>query len=55
MFLVFFPHPPTHCTKNPIYVFQEMILSGFVPNSHIHISVSNLYIPRIGLYFAAAK
>jgi hypothetical protein len=25
-----------------------MKLSGLIPNSHIHISVSDLYIPRIG-------
>jgi hypothetical protein len=26
-----------------------MKLRGLVPNSYIHVSVSNLYIPRIGL------
>jgi hypothetical protein len=39
----------THCTENPIYVFPEMKLRGLVPNSYIHVSVSELYIPRIGL------
>jgi hypothetical protein len=38
-----------HCTENPIYVFPDMKLCGLVPNSYIHISVSDLYIPRIGL------
>jgi hypothetical protein len=38
-----------YCAENPIYVFPEMKLRGLVPNSHIHVSVSNLYIPRIGL------
>ena len=38
-----------HCTENPIYVFLEMKLRGLVPNSYIHVSVSNLYIPMIGL------
>jgi hypothetical protein len=38
-----------HCTENPVYEFPEMKLRGFVPNSYIHVSVSNLCIPRIGL------
>jgi hypothetical protein len=38
-----------HCTKNPIYVFPETKLRGLVPNSYINVSVSVLYIPRIGL------
>ncbi len=38
-----------HCTENPIYVFPEMKLRGLVPNYYIHVSVSYLYIPRIGL------
>jgi hypothetical protein len=27
----------------------EMKLRGLVPNSYIHVSVNDLYIPRIGL------
>ncbi len=38
-----------HCTENPIYVFTEKKLRGLVTNSYIHVSVSNLYIFRIGL------
>ncbi len=38
-----------HCTENPIYVFPEMKLRGLVPNFYIRVSVSNLYILRIGL------
>ncbi len=38
-----------HCTENPIYIFLEMKMGGFVPNSYIHVSVNDLYIPRIGL------
>jgi hypothetical protein len=34
-----------HCFENPIYVFPEIKLRGFVPNYYIHLSVSNLYIP----------
>jgi hypothetical protein len=39
----------THCTENPIYVFPEMKLRGLIPNSYIHVPVSDLYSPRIGL------
>ncbi len=38
-----------HCTKNPIYVFPEMKLHGLVPNSSIHVSVTDFYTPRICL------
>ncbi len=46
-----------HCKKDPIYVFPEIILRGLGLNFYIHISVSDLYIPTIGLpnaYFAEA-
>jgi len=39
----------THCNENPIYVFPEKELHGLSPNSRIHVSVSDLYIPKIGL------
>ena len=38
-----------HCKENPIYVFPERKLCGLVPNFHIHVSVSDLRIPRIRL------
>jgi hypothetical protein len=38
----------THCTENRIYVFPKKELRGLSPNSYIHVSVSDLYIPRIG-------
>ncbi len=38
-----------HCTENLIYIFPEMKLRDLVPNSYIHVSVSDLNIPRIGL------
>ena len=41
--------PRVHCTENPINVFPEIKLRGLVPNSYIHVSVRDLYIPRIGL------
>jgi hypothetical protein len=37
-----------HCNENPIYVSPEKELHGLSPNFHIHVSVSDLYIPRIG-------
>jgi hypothetical protein len=37
-----------HCNENPINVFSEKELCGFNPNSHIHVSVIDLNIPRIG-------
>jgi hypothetical protein len=37
---------------NPTYVFPEMKLRGLVPNSYIHVSVSDLIFP--GAYLAAS-
>jgi hypothetical protein len=37
-------------TKIQYYVFPEKELGGLSPNFHIHVSVSDLYIPRIGLH-----
>ncbi len=37
-----------HCKENPIYVFVFWELHSISPNFHIHVSVSDLYIPRIG-------
>jgi hypothetical protein len=39
-----------HCNKNPInvHVFLLWELRGLSPNFHIHVSVSYLYITRIG-------
>jgi hypothetical protein len=37
----------THCNENPIYVSPEKELRGLSPNFHVHVSVSDLYIPRI--------
>jgi hypothetical protein len=43
------PGFPACNTENLIYVFLEMKLQGLVPNSYIHVSVSNFYISRISL------
>jgi hypothetical protein len=37
-----------HCKENPIYIYLFWEWRGLCPNIHIHVSVSNLYIPRIG-------
>jgi hypothetical protein len=34
--------------ENPKQIFPEMKLRGFVPNSCIYVSVSDLYFPTIG-------
>jgi hypothetical protein len=46
-----------HCNENPIYVFLFWELRGLSPNFHIHVSVRDLYIPRIGPHtvFPAAE
>jgi hypothetical protein len=36
-------------TKNSRQIFPEKALLGHSPNSYIHVSVSDLYIPLIGL------
>ncbi len=43
-----FMDPWTHCNENPIYVFISWELRGLSPNFQIHVSVSDLYISRIG-------
>ncbi len=35
------------CNENPIYVFPEKELRGHSPNFLIHVSVSDLYLPKI--------
>ncbi len=37
-----------HCKENSIYVLKEKKLRSLSPNSYIHVSVSDLYIPTIG-------
>jgi hypothetical protein len=38
-----------HNTENKIKIFTGKELRGYSPNSCIHVSVSDLYIPLIGL------
>ncbi len=44
-----------HCHENPIYVFLFWELRGLSPNFHIHVSVSDLYILRIGSHFSCSR
>jgi hypothetical protein len=44
-----------HCNENPFDVFPEKELCGLSPNFHIHVSVSDLYIPRIGLHISSSR
>ncbi len=44
-----------HCNENPIYVFLFWELRGLSPNFHIHVSVSALYIPRIGPHISCSR
>ncbi len=44
-----------HCNKNPIYVFLFWELCGLSPNFHFHVSVIDLYIPRIGLHISSSR
>jgi hypothetical protein len=37
-----------YCNENPIYVFPEKELRGLIRNFNIRVSVSDLYIPKIG-------
>jgi hypothetical protein len=42
-------------TENTKQIFPEKELCGLSPNFHIHVSVSDLYIPRLVSYSAAQK
>ncbi len=39
---------PLHCKYISIYVLPGKELHGLSPNFHIHVSVSDLYIPTFG-------
>jgi hypothetical protein len=42
-------------TENPKQIFPEKELRGHNPNYHIHVSVSDLYIPMIDLSILLQK
>ncbi len=45
----------THCYGNSVYIFVFWKLRGLSPNFHIHVSVSDLYIPRIGPHISSSR
>jgi hypothetical protein len=44
-----------HCNENPIYVVLFWELRGLSPNFHIHVSVSDLYTPRIAPHISCSR
>jgi hypothetical protein len=44
-----------HCNENPIYVLLFGELRGLSPNIHIHVSVSDLYIPKISTHISCSR
>jgi hypothetical protein len=44
-----------HCKENPIYVFLFWELRGLSPNFHIHVSMSDLYIPGLVDIFPCSR
>jgi hypothetical protein len=44
-----------HCNENAIYVILFWELRGLSPNFHIHVSVSDLYIPRIDPHISCRR
>ncbi len=44
-----------HCKGNSVYVFFFWELRGLSPNFHIHVSLSDLNIPRIGPHISSSR
>jgi hypothetical protein len=49
------PTPLSHCNENPIYLFLFWELRGLIPNIHIHVSVCDLNIPRMGPHISCSR
>ncbi len=45
----------SYCNGNSVYIFLFWELLGLSPNFHIHVSVSDLYIPRIGPHISSSR
>jgi hypothetical protein len=41
---------PRTLQENPIYVFLSWELGGLCPNCHVHVSVTDLYIPGFHIF-----
>jgi hypothetical protein len=44
-----------HCNGNSVYIYLFWALRGLSPNFHIHVSMSDLYIPRIGPHISSSR
>ncbi len=44
-----------HCNGNSVYIFLFWELRGLSPSFHIHVSVSYLYILRIGPHISSSR
>jgi hypothetical protein len=44
-----------HCNGKSIYVFLFWELRGLSPSFHIHVSVSDLFSPRIGPHISSSR
>jgi hypothetical protein len=45
----------THCKGNSVYIYLFWELRGLSPNFYIHVSVSDLYISRIGPHISFSR
>ncbi len=44
-----------NCNENPIYIFLFWELHGLSPNFHTHVSVSDLFIPKISPHKSCSR
>jgi hypothetical protein len=44
-----------HCSGNSVFIFLFWEQRGLSPNFHIHVSVSDLYIPKIGPHISSSR
>ncbi len=44
-----------HCNGNSVYIFLFWKKRGLSPNFHIHVSLSDWYIPRISLHISSSR
>jgi hypothetical protein len=49
---LFYAYTAKNHTENSKQIFPEKELRGLRPNFHIHVSVSDLYLPKIGSYIS---
>ncbi len=44
-----------HCNGNSVYIFLFQEQHGLSPNFHTHVSLNDLYIPRISLHISSSR